>query len=335
MDGLETSIAQSVELLSGNLIVQKKGSVDLPFSIVNVSLIDLLEANEDIKAVSPEIYVAKRIGEGGILGFVSIIGITEAYGEIVSPGYIKMGEAFQEGDTGKAIIGIKLADRLNLGLGDTLVIDSYEFTITGIFETNTLVDASTVLVPIKDARRMSGLPQEVVHVIEIRPVSPDRADAIKRYVEDRYDDYEVIYPQELLEEGEEIMNTLRGVVWIVSSIAVIVGGMGIANAMLMSVLERTPEIGVLKATGWSNSDVGYSVVLEALGIGIMGGLLGVTLGIGASLAAESIIPNLPVHLSPIPILQSFAFAIGLSILSGMYPALKATRLPPIAAIRGE
>ncbi len=335
MDGLESGIAESVELLSGNLIVQKKGAVDLPFSIVNLSLVDPLKANKDVRAVSPEIYVVQRIDEGGLLGFVSAIGVTESYREMVSPAYIKEGEVFHENDTGKATVGIKLADRLNIGLGDTLSLDTYEFTITGIFETNTLIDASTLLVPIEDARRMSGLPKEVVNVIEVRPVSPDRADAIREYVEARYDGYEVIYPQDLLEEGEEIMDTLRGVVWIVSSIAVIVGSIGIANAMLMSVLERTPEIGVLKATGWSNFDVGYSVVLEAFGIGLIGGTVGIILGIGSSFAAENIIPNLPVRLSLIPILQSFIFAIGLSILSGIYPALKAGRIPPIVAIRGE
>ncbi len=335
MDGLETGISDSVELLSGNLIVQRAGSVDLPFSIVDVSLVDILEANGDIKAVSPEIYVAKRLSEGGLMGFVSIIGITESYGEIVSPAYIKMGKIFHEDDRGKATVGVKLADQLGIGVGDTLTIDSHELTITGIFETNTLIDASTILVPIEDARMMSGLPEEVVNVIEIRPISPDRAGAIKEEIEEMYDDIEVIYPQDLLEGGEEIMDTLRGVVWVVSSIAVLVGGIGIANVMLMSVLERTSEIGLLKATGWSDFDIGYSVVLEALGIGTIGGLVGVSLGMGASLAAESVIPNLPVSLSLIPVSQSFIFAIVLSVLSGVYPAFKAARIPPIVAITGE
>ena len=105
--------------------------------------------------------------------------------------------------------------------------------------------------------------------------------------------------------------------------------------MLMSVLERTPEIGVLKATGWSNSNVGYSIVLEAIGIGIVGGLIGTILGISASLVAEDLIPNLPVEVTILPLLQSFFLAIGLSILSGIYPAIRAARIPPIAAIKGE
>lgn len=335
MDGLETSISDSVDILSGNLIVQKEGSIDLTSSIVNVSIVDSLKNHPDIRAVSPEIHVAKSLDNGGLMGFVVFIGITDSYGELVSDSYIKFGKIFDENETEKANIGIRLAEQLDIGLDDTLKIESLEFKINGIFETNTLIDSTTLLVPISDARKLSGLPKEVVNIIEIRPTSPDRAKAIKEYVESTFDGYEVIFPQELLEEGEEIMATLRGVIWSISSIAVIIGGIGIANTMLMSVLERTPEIGVLKATGWSNFNVSYSIVMESIGIGIIGGILGTTLGISASLAASELIPNLPVQITILPLSQSFLFAIGLSILSGIYPAIKASRIPPIAAIKGE
>jgi len=335
MDGLETSISDSVDILSGNLIVQKEGSIDLTSSIVNMSLVDTLRKNPDIKAVSPEIHVAKRLDEGGLIGFVVLIGITESYGELVSPSYIKYGKIFSENETEKANIGIKLAEQLNLGLDDTLIVESFEFNINAIFETNTLIDSTTLLVPISDARVLSGLPKEVVNIIEVRPTNPDRAKAIKEYVESNFDGYEVIFPQELLEEGQEIMATLRGVILTISSIAVIIGGIGIANTMLMSVLERTPEIGVLKATGWSDFNVSYSIVLESIGIGIIGGLIGTTLGISASLAAQEFIPNLPVQITLLPLSQSFLFAIGLSILSGIYPAIRAARISPISAIKGE
>ena len=334
MDGLEGSISQSVDVLSGNLIVQKEGSVDLTASIVNVSLVETLRNNPDIQSVSPEIHVAKRL-DGGAMGFVVLIGTTESYGEVVSPSYIKFGTAFNENETGKAIIGIKLAEQLDIDLGDILSIESIELEITGIFETNAFIDGTTLLVAMSDARTLSGLPKDVVSIIEIRATSPDRANSIKEYVESNFVGYEVIFPQELLEEGEEIMATLRGVILIISSIAIIIGGIGIANTMLMSVLERTPEIGVLKATGWSNSNVGYSIVLEAIGIGIVGGLIGTILGISASLVAEDLIPNLPVEVTILPLLQSFFLAIGLSILSGIYPAIRAARIPPIAAIKGE
>ena len=84
MDGLESSIADSLRLLSGNLIIQEKGSIDQVFSIVNASLIETLRSNKDIKVVSPEIYVARSLhGDGP--RFVTLIGVTDSYAEIVSP----------------------------------------------------------------------------------------------------------------------------------------------------------------------------------------------------------------------------------------------------------
>jgi putative ABC transport system permease protein len=334
MDGLESSIAESLRLLSGNLIIQEKGAIDQALSIVNTSLIETLRRNEDIKAISPEIYVARTL-EGGGARFVTLIGVTDSYREIVSPGYIKIGSYFNETDRGKIILGSRLADRLGLKVGDSLPVDSANFSVTGIFETNTIADVMIALIPLEDARALRNLSEDQVSVIEVRPVDPDKADEIKSYIESNFEDYEVVFPEDLVSEATEILSTLRSTIWIVSAIAVLIGGIGIANAMLMSVIERTPEIGLLKATGWRNIDVGYSVLIEALGIGVIGCLVGLVLGIVAAQTSQNMIPALMVRLTLTTILESFVFGVGLSLMSDVYPAVKASRLSPIKAIRGE
>jgi len=336
MDGLESSITGSLGLLSGNLIIQEKESVDQTLSIVNTSLIEDLRSNEDIKVISPEIYVARNLPGGAGLRFVTLIGVTDSYREIVSPAYIKIGTFFNETDSGKIVLGSKLADRLGLKeVGAIFPIDSTTFNVTGIFETNTLADAMVALIPIEDARDLRNLSEDQISVIEVRPVDPNKADEIKVYVESNFEGYEVVFPEDLMKEATEMMGTLRNTVWLVSAIAVLIGGIGIANAMLMSVMERTPEIGLLKATGWRNIDVGYSVLIEALGIGVIGGLTGLLLGMVAAQTAQSIIPALTVRLTLTTILESLVFGVGLSLGSGVYPAVKAARLSPIKAIRGE
>ncbi len=335
MDGLESSITGSLELLSGNLIIQEEGSIDQTLSIVNASLIENLRNNTDIEVISPEIYVARTLPGGVGPRFITLIGVTDSYSEIVSPGYIKFGTFFNETDSGKIIVGSKWAKQGDLEVGDTFPIDSTSFEVTGIFETNTLADSFIALIPLEDARALRNLSEDQISVIEIRPVDPDKADEIRSYVESNFEDYEVVFPEDLVKEATEIMGTLRNTVWLVSAIAVLIGGIGIANAMLMSVMERTPEIGLLKATGWRNIDVGYSVLIEALGIGIIGGLIGLLLGMVAAQTAQNIIPALTVRLTLTTILESLIFGVGLSLGSGVYPAVKAARLSPIRAIRGE
>lgn len=335
MDGLENSIAESLRLLSGNLIIQEKGSIDQTLSIVNTSLIETLRGNNDIKAISPEIYVARNLEGGAGSIFVTLIGVMDSYSEIVSPGYIKIGTFFSETDSGKIILGNRLADRLGLEVGESLQIDSANFNVTGIFETSTIADAIIALIPIEDARALRNLSIDQVSIIEVRPVDPDKAGEIESFVESNFESYEVVFPEDLVDEATEVLGTLRSTIWMVSAIAVLIGGIGIANAMLMSVIERTPEIGLLKATGWRNIDVGYSVLIEALGIGVIGCVIGLLLGIVAAQTAQNIIPALTVRVTWTTILESFVFGVGLSLISGIYPAAKASRLSPIKAIRGE
>ncbi len=335
MDGLESSITESLNLLSGNLIIQEEGSVDQAFSIVNASLVEDLRKNEDIEAISPEIYVARSLEASGGPRFITLIGVTDSYRDMVSPEYIKTGSYFNETDQNKIILGSRIADRLDVELGETFLIPPMNFTVTGIFETNTIADAIIGLIPLPDARAIRNLSEDQVSVIEVKPVDPERADAIKSYVESRFEEYEVIFPEDLIKEATEILGTVRNTVWLLSGIAVLIGGIGIANAMLMSVIERTPEIGLLKATGWRNMDVGYSVLVEALGIGVIGCLFGLVLGIIAGQTAQNMIPALTVKFTPLTFIESFVFGVGLSLFGGAYPALKASRMSPIQAIRGE
>ncbi|MGD8564881.1 MAG: ABC transporter permease [Candidatus Bathyarchaeota archaeon] len=335
MDGLEGSITESLRLLSGNLIIQEKGAIDQVFSIVNASMIDDLLNRTDIQAVSPEIYVAKGLQGGAGPRFITLIGVTKTYSEIVSPGYIKTGSYFNENDSQKIILGNKLASQLELDVGEFFLIDSINFTVVGIFETSTIADAMIGLIPLEDARAMRNLTEEQISVIEVKPVDPDKTTDIESFVESNFEDVEVVFPEDLVSEATEVLNSLRGTVWLVSAIAVFIGGIGIANAMLMSVIERTPEIGLLKATGWRNIDVASSVLMEALGVGVIGCIVGLGLGVGASQLAQSYIPALMVRLNTITILESLFFGVGLSMVSGIYPAVKASRLSPIEAIRGE
>ncbi|RLG04070.1 MAG: hypothetical protein DRN61_03760, partial [Thaumarchaeota archaeon] len=140
---------------------------------------------------------------------------------------------------------------------------------------------------------------------------------------------------------------------IVASTSLVVAGVGIMNTMIMSVMERTREIGVLRAIGFSQRDVATIFLAEAALIGAIGGVIGILLGVSASLTMGDVFGRMfqveeattpigqalqisytPV-ISPELLLESFLFAILVGIFSGLYPALKAARMDPVQALRAE
>ncbi|KPV65001.1 MAG: macrolide transporter ATP-binding /permease protein [Candidatus Bathyarchaeota archaeon BA1] len=121
---------------------------------------------------------------------------------------------------------------------------------------------------------------------------------------------------------------------LISSISVFVGAIGIANVMSMSVHERRGEIGLLKASGWSNLEVFRLFIAEALWLGVLGGAIGATVGSLTGMLAEGFIPGLRVEPSLVAFLKGMGLAVLFSLIGGIIPSVRASRLSPIEAIRG-
>ena len=132
----------------------------------------------------------------------------------------------------------------------------------------------------------------------------------------------------------EVLGNLKLLVVIVSIIAAIVAGVGIINTMLMSVMERTKEIGTLKAVGWTNTNVMSMIILESAFIGIIGGIIGIAFGYFCSFML-GYLGGVPTYVTLTTIIESFVFAIVIGIVGGAYPAYVASKLDPIEALRSE
>jgi putative ABC transport system permease protein len=122
-------------------------------------------------------------------------------------------------------------------------------------------------------------------------------------------------------------------------VSLIVGGIGIMNIMLVSVTERTREIGIRKAVGAKRKDILYQFLIESVTLSVVGGLIGISLGIGVSLwmarPADEGGLGFPMMLSVTPMVVSFVFSALVGVFFGIYPAMKASRLDPIEALRYE
>jgi putative ABC transport system permease protein len=147
-------------------------------------------------------------------------------------------------------------------------------------------------------------------------------------------DFRIFNQADLIETAEQTNRTITLLLAIIGGISLFVGGIGIMNIMLVSVTERTREIGIRKALGARRKDILSQFLIEAITISLVGGLIGAALGIAAP-ALLSRWTGWPTVVSPGPVLLSFSFAAAVGIFFGLYPALKAASLNPIQALRHE
>ena len=120
----------------------------------------------------------------------------------------------------------------------------------------------------------------------------------------------------------------------IAAISLLVGGLGIMNIMMVSVTERTREIGIRKALGATFKDIMLQFLIEAVIIGVVGGVLGILFGVGSALLVSKV-STFTTYITVFPIVISFSFSVGIGLFFGLYPARKAARLDPIEALRYE
>jgi putative ABC transport system permease protein len=140
---------------------------------------------------------------------------------------------------------------------------------------------------------------------------------------------------EIASFAEESQNTFTALLAGIAGVSLLVGGIGIMNIMLVSVTERTREIGIRKAIGAKRRDVLLQFLIEAVTLSILGGIVGIGLGIAIALGLPKLVPDTAAVITLSPMILAFAFSAGVGIFFGFYPAQKASKLDPIVALRYE
>ena len=149
------------------------------------------------------------------------------------------------------------------------------------------------------------------------------------------DNFGVASAESVIGQFRQIISTVALVMVVISSIGLLVGGIGVMNIMLVSVTERTREIGVRKALGARRSDIVWQFLLEAMTLTASGGLMGITVGWLLSLTIRTFVPSLPSTVPAWSVVAGFSIATSVGLFFGLWPAIKAARLDPIAALRYE
>jgi putative ABC transport system permease protein len=260
---------------------------------------------------------------------------------------IDQGRFFKPGEKHVVVIGNVIAEKsfdTALKVNDKLTVNGEKVQIIGILkETGQSTYDSIVIAPIEDVQ--SDTEKDQYTIIFARVNDPSRIDDIASSIQKKMDDshgkkvFQVYTAKQLTEQIGAVTNMLSLVLGGIAGIALVVAGIGIANTMYMSIMERTREIGIMKAIGASNRNVLEIFLMEAALIGVIGGIVGDLVGTGLSEALGVVLKSYGLSFStkvtPELLGLGILFSVGVSVLFGFLPARKAAKLRPIEALRYE
>jgi putative ABC transport system permease protein len=210
-------------------------------------------------------------------------------------------------------------------------------TVVGIFETGSSIYDLYPYTDIDTVRGLAGISDNEINFIQIEADSTENVEAVEEAVAAMFEDEKVpvrtMIATDLLQSFNEMLSTFSSFLWIVSLVAAIAGGISIFIVMLISVIERTKEFGILKASGWSNRNIISSVIVQSLTIALLGAAVGLGLGYVAGIGIDEYL-NFDIAVIAWSLVFTIAgLGLAMGVFGGLYPALRAAKVSPIESMR--
>ena len=363
-NGATSQVEDQIAALGQNVVLVFAGSVTsggVRAGWGNAGTLKVTDADairrevSDAVAISPEVSTKNQVSAENQNWFTNIKGESPDYFSIRNWQFAE-GGSFTENDVRSenkvAVIGQTIARELfdeDDPLGQIIRVKGVPFEIVGVLMGKGLSvmgqdQDDVVIVPYTSAmKRIMGVTN--LNMINIQAETPEAivevqnaiTDLLRRrhkVVEDHGDDFTIRNQQEFTDAATATSRILTILIVAIASVSLLVGGIGIMNIMLVSVTERTREIGIRMAVGAHGRDILLQFLIEAVSLSSMGGVIGIAVGIGSA-RLLSLLANWPTRISPVSVVLSFFFSAAGGIFFGFYPARKAAALDPIEALRYE
>ena len=365
--GAQRSMAENMAKMGSNLLMVVSGSTTSggirmgagsKQTLTYSDALDIQKKCSSVLAVAPYLSGTKQVVFGNQNWSTGIQGTTPNV-MIVRDWGVEYGRSFSDEDVSNStkvcLLGQTVAENLFGDLdpvGKTVRIEGMPFTVVGVLESKGQSGMGqdqddTIMIPITTAqKKLIGVdfPGMVRHIM-VKAVDENAVytaqDEIKELLRERHrlgskqeDDFTIRNLTQMMETAKESAKIMAILLGSIASVSLLVGGIGIMNIMLVSVTERTKEIGIRMAIGAKASDIRIQFLLESLLLSLMGGTVGVVLGIFLAKFVEAFF-DLPVYIAWWSLLLSFGFSGLVGVTFGYYPAYRASLLDPIEALRYE
>ena len=317
-----TKIGSSLASSSGNLNesyveeLSKIDGVEKTAGMLESNVIDTSK-NSDSRRYGFSLYGAKKDD-------LSIVGISNVNGSI-----------FNE-DENELIVGKNLADEENYTIGDKIDVYGNEFKITGIYETGSIFYDSAMYTGLSKLQNLTDN-EDKISSISIKIKKDANLTTVNDKIKNEYNDtLNTITTEEMAQTIDDTLDMINSATTAIEALAIIIGGLGVINTMMMTVFERTREIGVLKSVGWTKKRILAMIMGESIVLTIISGIIGSILGVLAVFILFKVNgDNMTLIFNINIFIKAFIVALSVGIIGGLYPAIKASRLSPTEALRYE
>ncbi len=329
--GYEKSIGKQLDVLGIDMVVSNMSGGIMP-KVFDATLEDKIAAVPNVKETSSVLMQMISVEDAPMM----MVSGREWGGFTWQNLQVVEGRMPKDGEEPAVVLGTLAAEVLKKKVGDTVQLDSEELNVVGIVNGGAVVENGAIILSLPVMQRAT-VNEGKVNFIDIRFPKNTPKDKISETATE----IKRIFPEGRATVASEVVSTSQGfqvaraMSWSTSLLAITVGILGVMNTMLMTVFERTHELGILLAVGWKKRRVMLMVLCESALLGLCGGILGVALGALGLLALEAspaIRGLLEPDLSPRLLIISVAIAVVVGLVSGLYPAWRSSRMSPSVAI---